>query len=148
LNFSHKLEATKRNPRPRLVRLRSVVARVMIAALVLPTIFPLTGADPEWVLGVNLTSRESGERAAAHHHEAADPGKDYSDIPGAPGHPADHNCQPCQVLKSLVSYLPQLPFSLPSSAPRAVPSSDRAEPQCAGHIASLPPSRAPPQAAV
>lgn len=131
----------------RLVRLRPVVARLVIAALLLPTLFSLGGADPDWLLGVDLASRNLGERATAHHYEVADRGKDYSDIPGAPGHPADHNCTPCQVLKSLVSYLPQLPLSLPPSAPCTVRSSDRGEPQRAGHIASLPPCRAPPQAA-
>ncbi len=129
------------SPMLRLVRLRSVVARLVIAALLLPTLFSLGGADPDWLLGVDLARRNLGEHATAHHHE------DYSDIPGAPGHPADHNCTPCQVLKSLVSYLPQLPLSLPTSAPRIVRSSDRGEPQRAGHIASLPPCRAPPQAA-
>jgi hypothetical protein len=136
------------NPILRIVRLRSVVAQLVITALLLPTVFSLAGADPGWLLGVNLAGRESGQHAAANHQEAADHGKDYSDIPGASGHPADHNCTPCQVLKSLVSYLPQLPLSVPSSTAHAAPSSDRAESQRARHIAFLPPSRAPPQAAV
>ncbi|HEX4797705.1 MAG TPA: hypothetical protein VFV04_00310 [Burkholderiales bacterium] len=133
---------------PGFVALRAAIARVVIVALLLPAAFGLSGAGPEWMLGINVAGYESARHAAHDHHDgSADRGKDYSNIPGSPGHPADHNCNPCQVLKYLASYLPQLPLFLPASAPNAVPLIERGAPQRAGHIASLPPSRAPPQSA-
>src|SRR5712691_4878286 len=134
---------------PGLVRLRAAIARVVIAALLLPAAFGLGGADPEWLLGIDAAGDESA-RQAAHdlRHGEADHGKDYSDIPVSPGHPADHNCNPCQVLKYQASYLPQLPLLLPASAPSVFLPPVRREAQRAGHVASLPPSRAPPQLAV
>jgi hypothetical protein len=131
-----------------LLRLRRAVALVTIAALLLPAAFAPT-ADPEWMLGIAAASDQHvGPPVHEHPHGGADHGKDYSDIPGSPGHPADHNCNPCQVLKYLASYLPQLPLLLPASAPSALPPVVRREAQRAGHVAFLPPSRAPPQLAV
>ncbi len=134
---------------PGLARLRAAIARAMVATLLLPAAFGLGGADPEWMLGIDAAGDESARHAALdHRHESADDGKDYSIVPCSPGHPADHNCNPCQVLKYLASYLPQLPLLLPAGAPSAFPPLVRREAQRAGHVASLPPSRAPPKPAV
>jgi len=108
-------------------------------------VFGLTGADPQWMLGIAPAGDQRNAHVAHHRHAETDYGKDYSDIPGSPGHPANHNCNPCQVLKYLTSYLPHFPLPLPASAPNAVPLIERGETQCAGHIAFLPSSRAPPQ---
>jgi hypothetical protein len=122
-------------------RVRRFVARVLIVALLLPTAFSLGSPDPHWLLGI-----ESAPERSAHHHPAGTPGHEHdgSNIPGSAGHPSDHNCNPCQVLKYLAIYLPQLPLSLPDSAPAALPRIARDQAQRAGHLASLPPSRAPP----
>jgi hypothetical protein len=133
------------HPGPRRRRLRSVVARTVIFALLLPAIFSLGAPDPDWFLGLAPADGEAAAHAG-HHHGVADGEKDYSEIPGSPGHPPDHNCNPCQVLKYLASYLPQLPLALPASAPSAFPPIVREEAQRAGHSACLPPSRAPPPA--
>ncbi len=131
-----------------LLRLRAAVALIAMAALLLPAAFALSGADPEWMLGIDAAGDEwNGDAAHDHRHGEVDHGKDYSNIPGSPGHPANHNCNPCQVLKYLASYLPQLPLLLPASAPDIGPAIVRYKAQCAGHIASLPASRAPPQSA-
>lgn len=124
---------------------RSLVARVLVLALLLPTAFSLTAPDPHWLLGIEPGTQP----AAAHAHPAGTPAHEHpsSPIPGSPGHPSDHNCSPCQVLKSLASYLPQLPFFLPARAPAAFAPINRDQAQRAGHFASLPPSRAPPRAA-
>jgi len=127
---------------------RSGVVWVVVFALLLPGLFPLIAANPEWALGVPSSDHETHARAAGHHGADDNGEKDYSDIPGSPGHPADHNCNPCQVLKYLASYLPQLPLLLPERAPSALPPLVRCEAQRAGHVALLPPSRAPPQLAV
>jgi hypothetical protein len=131
----------------RLIRLRSAVAWTVTAALLLPALFSLTASNPEWVLGIEPSERESGAHAAAH-HGTADHEKSHSDIPGAPDHPADHNCAPCQVLKYLACYLPESPLALPSSTHYSAPPGDRAVQQRPGDVASLPPSRAPPRALI
>lgn len=147
MNPGHKARVVW-NPIPDPLRLRAAVALITMAALLLPAAFALTGADPEWMLGIDATGNEADSHAAHDHRNGeADRGKDYSNIPGSPDHPADHNCNPCQVLKYLASYLPHLPHFFPASAPNAVPLIERGEPQRAGYIAFLPPSRAPPQSA-
>jgi len=140
----HRIRAAKHLRR--LVRPRSAVALTIVVSLLLPGVFSLTAPDLAWLLG---TAPKSGETAGRHHdHGAAGHEKDYSDIPGSPGHPADHNCNPCQVLKYQASYLPQFPLLLPERAPSVFPPPVQREAQRAGHVAFLPPSRAPPQLAV
>jgi hypothetical protein len=138
------LMAAMRSGGPRGRRTRSLVARVLIVALLLPAVFALGAPDPHWFLGVGEAERPAGHRhaegAPAHEHR-------HSEIPGADGHPADHNCSPCQVLKYLAIYLPQRPLALAGAAPADFAPVARPAPQRTGHLASLPPSRAPPVAA-
>src|SRR4051812_37419778 len=89
---------------------RAFVARVLVAALLLPAAFSLSSPDPHWFLGV-------GSATEHHQHPEGTSEHDHSEIPGSPGHPAGHDCSPCQVLKYLAIYLPQLPFFLPAAAP-------------------------------
>lgn len=110
---------------------RSFVARALLVALLLPTAFSLTSSDPRWFLGIETETAEH----------------DHSAIPGSAGHPADHDCAPCQALKYLALCLPQPKLVLPAAAPANFPPVARDQAQRAGHFASLPPSRAPPQAA-
>ena len=117
-------------------RLRAAVARVLLVALLLPGVFALTSPDPQWLLGV--------ERAPAAHHHAGGPAHPHSAIPGSAGHPADHECAPCQVLKYLAVGLSRPPLALPGAAPRNFPRAPRVDAQRSGLLASLPPSRAPP----
>jgi hypothetical protein len=135
-----------RKTRPGRSSARSLMARVLVFALILPTAFSLTAPDPHWLLGIEPATQPAG---VAHAHPAGTPAHEHraSPIPGSPDHPADHNCSPCQVLKYLASYLPQLPFVLPARAPVAFPPVERDAAQRAGLLASLPPSRAPPRAA-
>lgn len=125
---------------------REWVAWATILALLFPLAVPLVAANAEVVLGVALDSHKGNEHAG--HHDSARDENPGSDVPGAPGHPLDHGCFPCQVLKFLASCLPQ--FHPELSSPRlhyAVPPKDRTEPQHWGQVVSLPPSRAPPQPA-
>ena len=117
-------------------RLRAVVARVLLVALLLPGVFALTSPDPQWLLGV--------ERSPAGHHHADGTAHRHSAIPGSAGHPANHDCAPCQVLKYLAVGLARAPLALPGAAPRNFPPVLRVAAQRSGHLASLPPSRAPP----
>lgn len=130
--------------RPLVTGARSLVARVLVLALLLPTGYSLTAPDPHWFLGLGT---EAEQPAVPHHHPEGTPEHEHSAIPGSPGHPADHDCSPCQVLKYLAIYLPQLPFLLPAAAPVAFSRIARDQAQRAGHFASLPPSRAPPRTA-
>jgi hypothetical protein len=116
-------------------RFRALVARVLLVALLLPGVFALTSPDPQWLLGV--------ERGATHRH-ADGTAHRHSAIPGSAGHPADHECAPCQVLKYLAVGLSRPPLALPGDDPAPVPRALRASAQRTGHLASLPPSRAPP----
>ena len=116
-------------------RFRALVARVLLVALLLPGVFALTSPDPHWLLGV--------ERGATHHH-ADGTAHRHSAIPGSAGHPADHECAPCQVLKYLAVGLSRPPLALPGDDPAPFPRALRASAQRTGHLASLPPSRAPP----
>lgn len=126
--------------------LRLGAALFTIAALLLPGVFALTGAQPDWILGIEAAELNHHGAAANHReHGAADSEEIYSNIPGSPDHPAGHNCNPCQVLKYVASYLPQLPFFLPAGTPGPFLSVEEGVAQREGHIASLPPSRAPPQ---
>jgi hypothetical protein len=122
---------------PRGHRFRALVARVLLVALLVPGVFALTSPDPRWLLGV--------EREPAGHHRHADgTAHDHSAIPGSADHPADHECAPCQVLKYLAVALSRPPLALPGAAPRNFPLAPRVAAQRTGHLASLPPSRAPP----
>jgi hypothetical protein len=117
-------------------RLRVVVARVLLVALLLPGVFALTSPDPQWLLGV--------ERSPAGHHHADGTAHEHSAIPGSAGHPANHECAPCQVLKVLAIGLARPPLALPGAAPRNFSRAPRVAAQRSGLLASLPPSRAPP----
>ena len=117
-------------------RFRALVARVLLLALLLPGVFALTSPDPQWLLGV--------ERGPAAHHHADGTAHRHSAIPGSAGHPADHECAPCQVLKYLAVGLSRPPLALPGDDPAPFPRALRASAQRTGHLASLPPSRAPP----
>lgn len=128
-----------RNTGPDCSRWRALVARVLVFALLIPGVFSLTSPDPKWLLGV--------DRALSHHH-ADGTAHEHSAIPGSDGHPADHGCAPCQVLKYLAVGLPQTALALPGVEPRNFPDVARAAAQRSGQVASLPPSRAPPAAAV
>jgi hypothetical protein len=142
VNPGARLMAAMRMGGPRERRTRSLIARVLIAALLLPAVFALSAPDPHWFLGI-----AEAERPATHHHADGAPAHEHSAIPGSAGHPADHDCAPCQVLKYLAIYLPQRALALAGAAPADFPRVARAAPQRAGHLASLPPSRAPPLAA-
>jgi hypothetical protein len=124
------------------------VALIAILAMLLPGVFALTGADPDWMLGIEAADHGGGHsaepvhdpHAAAHSHG----GQDYSQIPGSRDHPADHDCGQCQILKFLLSYLPALPLLLPAPASRPIRLEARIEAQVRALPAPLPPSRAPP----
>jgi len=144
VQIDHPIRAAKHLRR--LARPRPAVALTVIVALLLPGAYSLTAPDPNWLLGVPAASEAPVGHGAGHHDRgAADPADDYSGIPGAAGHPSDHNCSPCQVLKYLASYLPQPPIFLHADTQNAVPRVERGGAQRSGHTASLPPSRAPPR---
>lgn len=129
----------------RLTRWQSRIAWFAVVVLLFPLFASLGSTHPERILGVALDGHGADGRAAGH-HDSTDHGEPYSEIPGAPGHPVDHGCQPCQVLKYLASYLPRPYLTLPPPrlrhAPRPV---EPEETQYWGPVASLPPCRGPPQ---
>jgi hypothetical protein len=112
--------------------------------------WPSLGLLP-WVLdpGTDLlaahavieTSSAAHDDASAHDHAA-----DASDIPGSPTHPADHDCFQCQVLKHLsrCTVAPLDPPAVNLPAGNSVQPPVIAETQFVGHVAALPPVRAPP----
>jgi hypothetical protein len=89
-------------------RARRWIAAYVVLALLLPL-----GALPLDVLGHELQHVLAGQQpghvhaqgAAADHH-AGHHHDDYSDIPGSPTHPSDHNCFECQVLQHLARCVP------------------------------------------
>jgi hypothetical protein len=127
---------------------KSYVAWTAILALIFPLVVPLASTNPEIVLGAALESHGApGTGDDAHSADRHD--DNYSDVPGAPGHPLDHDCLPCQLLKYLAGFLPQPEFqSLPPGLRFSIAPDDRAEPQCHGCPASLPLSRAPPRSVI
>ena len=91
-------------------------------------------------------SHETGV-SAADHHGLAGQDQEYSDIPGAPGHPSDHGCLPCQILKYLASFIAQPEFELVSlNVHHTVASRDWTQHHHRYNVVFLlPQSRAPPQ---
>ena len=73
------------------------VVRLVVIALLFPAFYPLSAANPGWLLGFDLQARGPH----AHDHGSHDHG--YSPVPGVQGHPADHHCTPCEILKSLAT---------------------------------------------
>jgi hypothetical protein len=128
-----------RNARSGWRRARAFVVRALLFALLLPTAFSVTSPDPRWLLGVDVQAQR-----ASHGHPEGTPRHDHSAIPGSPGHPADHDCAPCQTLKYLALCLPQPKLALPVVVPAVFPPLARNQAQRTGHFAALPPSRAPP----
>lgn len=147
MKFGHKAETASYDPSSRPFPYRAALAWIVIFALQYPVLFTLAASNPKWVLGVDLRGHDSRLHSSAR-HDAVDHEEDYSNVPGAPDHPADHNCTPCQVLKYLVSCLPQSLLLLSPATQYTSRPSDRFAPQRLAHIAALPPVRAPPQVAV
>ncbi len=130
-------------PALRSIRWRAGVAWVAIFLLAFPLFVPLAVMNPAAVLA--LRSHETSVSSADHHGSAGQE-QEYSDIPGAPGHPSDHDCAPCQILKYLASFIaqPELDLSSPN-VPHTVASRDWTEQQYRYNVVFLPQSRAPPQ---
>jgi len=122
-------------------RWRAWVAWCAAFALVFPAVLPLPWTSPEVAASGSPTTD-----AGSHRHAEPNRHLDYSEIPGSPTHPPDHNCFPCQVLKHLSrGLLPQPEFVAPTLRLRDQPLRARhIEPEHAAHIGSLPPARAPP----
>src|SRR5207302_1598540 len=59
------------------------VVRLVVIALLFPALYPLSAANPGWLLGFDLQARGPH----AHDHGSHDHG--YSPVPGVQGHPAD-----------------------------------------------------------
>ena len=149
VTFQSFASGPQRRPRahasPR-IRWRLAVAWCALVALSWPSLGLLPWViDPATDLlaayAVIEASSAAHEHASAHDHAA-----DASDIPGSPTHPADHDCFQCQVLKHL-SRCAVAPLDPPAVN---LPAGDSVQPlvvgetQFVGHIAALPPVRAPP----
>ena len=115
------------------------VVRLVVIALLFPAFYPLSAANPGWLLGFDLQAR-----AGPHGHDHGSHDHGYSPVPGVQGHPADHNCTPCEILKSLASYLPAPAPAVPAALRHPLPPSEWSDPDYIRRVVSLPPSRAPP----
>jgi len=131
---------------PRAVR--RVAARAWIArALLLAFAWASLGPWP-W-LAIALGD-DHHAAVAAHEHDAGDVHehrhRDASEIPGAPTHPADHDCLQCQMLAHLARCIPASPpaVAIPAIDACAVLPWTFAVPRFARAVALLPPVRAPP----
>jgi len=115
------------------------VVRLVVIALLFPALYPLSAANPGWLLGFDLQARAgpNGHDHGSHDH-------DYSPVPGVQGHPADHNCTPCEILKSLASYLPAPAPAVPAALRHPLPPGEWNDPEYGRRVVTLPPSRAPP----
>jgi hypothetical protein len=122
-----------RNPAVKTKRL----VRLVVIALLFPAFYSLSAANPDWLLGFDLQAQPR-----SHDHGSHD--RDYSPVPGVQGHPADHQCTPCEILKSLASYLPAPAPAVPAALRHALPPSEWDDPEYSRRVVSLPPSRAPP----
>jgi hypothetical protein len=107
---------------------------------VLPLI-ALESVPHQHIVAPNEIDPDGGAHSPKNHRHA-----DASDIPGSPTHPADHDCFQCQVLKHLsrcvLSQPPAPDIALPAGC--TVQPEARAQSQHEGHVAFLPPVRAPP----
>ena len=124
---------------------RSWVLWSVLLALAWPSLGALPWIEPVDLADGHLVAHHAGHSdqtsSAEHHH-----GIDASDIPGSPTHPADHDCFQCQVLKHLSRSAPAQ-FDPPAISPLCgspVQPTARVTPQRDGHVAFLPPVRAPP----
>jgi hypothetical protein len=130
----------------RRIRWRFCIAWYALVALAWPSLGLLPWVldlptDPVAAHASTHIALESSSTPHDHDHAG-----DASDIPGSPTHPADHDCFQCQVLKHLARCA-VAPLDLPAIG---LPSGDAVQPcvvgetQFVGHVAALPPVRAPP----
>jgi hypothetical protein len=151
LSVTRHLEA----PEHRLIRLlprhlswrnrwRSWIACCVVIALAWPSLglLPWVGMDFAGPGHAVAHEREASEGGLIAH----DHGRDASEIPGSPTHPADHDCFQCQVLKHLSRCaLPLFDVpTVPLQAGCAVQPVSKVESQLTARVASLPPARGPP----
>jgi hypothetical protein len=68
------------------------VVRLVVIALLFPAFYPLSAANPDWLLGFDLQAQ-----VGSHSHDDGSHDHDYSPVSGVQGHPADHNCTPCRI---------------------------------------------------
>lgn len=124
---------------------RSIQWRAWVAVFLMA--FPLLAPLAVMNLAAPFAQRshETGVTSADHHGLAGQE-QDYSAIPGALGHPSDHGCLPCQILKYLASFIPQPGFALASlNVHPTVASRDWTEHHHRYNVVFLlPQSRAPP----
>jgi hypothetical protein len=90
---------------------------------------------------------------AAHEHRAHGPARDaydmhgdFSDLPGSPTHPLDHDCDQCQVLTHLARCIFGSPCAttLDVVAGRPVRPNVAVAARAARDVAAIPPARGPP----
>ena len=106
-------------------------AWLAMLALVLPALLQIAVPNPDLL--------PSAEGVGHHEH-----GAPYSPVPGSAGHPADHECQPCQILKYQAGFLPSPAWLPPATASRALKLIVRTNAQRTEWLAEVPRSRAPP----
>jgi hypothetical protein len=113
-----------------------------------PFMATLGTANPDFVLGVGLGAVTPSE-PSAHHDGSSRDDSDDAGIPGARGHPVDHGCQPCQILKYLAICLPQSSQTLRAESLRFGDRRiERRQSQASNQVSLLPPCRGPPTAVI
>ena len=131
----------------RLWRLRRWIVGYVLLALLLPgATLPLEVFGDELH---HLVAHQDGDEVrhtALHSHQATHRHHDFSDVPGSPTHPLDHNCFECQVLQHLARCIPTLaPLAIAPALPACLVVQSVA-PTIAPHrfTAPRPPSCGPP----
>jgi len=132
----------------------ALVALTFASIGVLPSIAIALAAERHSAT-VRAHHHETGKVAAAHLHSPDPSGaqvghhshSDFSDIPGSPTHPLDHDCEQCQVLTHLSRCIfVALTASSLAPAPGCPVRPNVVSVARAAHdIAALPPVRGPPR---
>lgn len=94
---------------------RWVVGYVALALLLPGASLPFEVFEHELHHLVKSHQDDDGDQAAGHSYDTWHHHVDFSDVPGSPTHPLDHNCFECQVLQHLSRCV------LPDMGPAIVP---------------------------
>jgi len=118
---------------------------------ILPSI-GLTIASSRYAMADRHDAHAEGG-AVSHHHHGAGSGheshgghSDFSDIPGSPTHPIDHDCFACQVLTHLARCIVDAPCvsTLEALPGQPIRPGVAAVARAARDVAHVPPARGPP----
>jgi hypothetical protein len=129
-------------------RWRTVVASLFIFVFLFPIAGTLGRTSPGFILGVELDAVGANAPPLSYDESPHDDAV-TARIPDNHGHPPDHGCLPCQILKYLAACLPQVfPVVRQAAvAPRVDLAIWRSQARRSTPVGLRPPSRGPPACA-